>query len=116
MLISLCSLLLPNSTRDAQLELLAVPAREKESHATLNNKTVKTVPHLAVAVSDAAWDPLPDHLAAIASNLKAVAVILCLHIISHESQKCYVNWCIAKLECLEMETEILPKATKNLHK
>jgi hypothetical protein len=109
-------LLLPNSTCDPQLELLAVATREKESHATLNDEAVKTIPNLAVAVSDAAGDSLPDHLAAIAANLKAVAVVLCLRIISHEPQKCYVNRSIAQLECLKMETKILPKATKNLHK
>jgi hypothetical protein len=109
-------LLLPNSTCDPQLELLAVPAREKESHATLNDEAVKTVPHLAVAVSDAARDSLPDHLAPIAAHLKAVAIVFCISIISHEPQKCYVNRSIAKLKSLKMETKILPAATKNLYK
>lgn len=80
-------LLLPDSPSDPQLELLPVPAREKQGHVPLDDQPVIAVTDLPVAVSDAPGHPLPDHLTPSSSHLQAVAVVLCFRIISHEPQK-----------------------------
>jgi len=95
-------LLLPDSPSDPQLELLPVPSREKQSHVPLDDQPVIAVTDLTVAVSDAPWHPLPDHLAPGASHLQAVAVVLCFCIISQESQEGNVDRCHAKLKGFEV--------------
>nr|GMC68389.1 stress-response A/B barrel domain-containing protein UP3-like [Ipomoea batatas] len=67
-------LFLPYPPCNSKLQLLAVPAGKEKCHVTLNDKTVVTVPHLAMAISDTSWSTLPDELSTISSYLQAVAV------------------------------------------
>lgn len=74
------------------------------------------IPYLAVAVAYAAGSALPDHLAAICTNLKTIAVVACLILVSHETQECHVYWCVAQLEGLKMKAEVLTEAVKYLER
>lgn len=108
-------LLLPDPTGDSEFQLLSVATREEERHVSLNDKTIKTVANLTVAVPDAPGNSLPHHLPSVTSNLEAVAVVFSLVVITHEPQKCNVRWCHSQLKRFEMQTEILPETTENLH-
>lgn len=68
-----------------------------------------------MAVPYATWLSLPGYLPPIASNLKTIAVLLCIIFITHETQERYVDWSHPELEGFEMQTEILPKATEYLY-
>ena len=72
------------------------------------------VPHLPVAVADAPGGALPNHLPAIGAHLKAVAVVLRLVLVSHETKEGHVYWCHPKLEGLKVQAEVLPEAVKHL--
>jgi hypothetical protein len=108
------SLLFPNPTSNSKLQFLPVSPREEESHVTLDDETIKTVTHLPMAIPNASRYSLPSHLPPISTNLKAVAVVLCLIIITHKSQECYVDWTHPKLESFKMQTKVLTKATEDL--
>lgn len=86
------SLFFPDPACHSQLQLLPVAAREEERHITMNDQTIIAVPYLPMAVSDASWDPLPYQFPAIATHFKTVTVVLCLIILTHESQECHIHW------------------------
>lgn len=80
----------------------------------MDDETVKTIADFAVAVPYASRHTLPDHLSPISTNLKTVSVVFRLVVITHKPQECYVDWSHSKLKGLEVQAEILTKATKNL--
>jgi hypothetical protein len=41
-------------------------------------------------------------------------MVLCLIVIAHKPQECYVDWGHPEVECFKMQTKILTKAAKNL--
>jgi hypothetical protein len=98
----LFSLFLPNSPSDPQFELLPFSTREEQGHVPLDDKPIIAIPDLPMAVSDAPGNPLPDHFAASASYLQAVAVVLCFQVITHEPQEGDVHRCHPQLKCFEM--------------
>jgi hypothetical protein len=108
------SLLLPDPPSDPQLELLPVTTGEEQGHVPLDDEPVVAVPDFPVAVSDATRDALPCHLAATASDLEAVAVVLGFNVVSHEPEEGDVHRCHAQLECLEVQTKALAKTAENL--
>ena len=67
------------------------------------------VPHLPVAVADAPRGALLDHLPPVGADLEAIAVVLCLILVPHETEKGHVYRCHPKLECLKVQAEVLPK-------
>lgn len=67
-----------------------------------------------MAVPNAPRYPLPNHLPAISANLQAIAVVLCLIIITHKSQEGNVYRSHPKLESFKVQTKILTKATEDL--
>lgn len=109
-------LFFPNPTGNPKLQFFTITPGKEEGHVALNDETIKTVANLSVAVPYGSGHPLPRHLPTIPTDLKAVGVILCLVIVTHESQERYVDWSHPQLECFKMQAEVLPKATKNLHK
>ena len=108
------SLLLPDPPGDPQLELLPVAAREEECHVALDDEPVVAVPDLPVAVPDAPRHALPCHLAPVPSNLQAVAVVLGLGVVAHETEEGDVHGRHAQLESLEVQAEVLAEAAENL--
>lgn len=108
------SLLFPDSTSYPEFQFLPISTREKEGHISLYNETIETVPDFPVAVPDAPWHPLPDHLPPISAHLKTVAVVLCLIIVTHEPQECNIYRRHPELESLKMQAKVLTEATENL--
>jgi hypothetical protein len=108
-------LLFPYPTSDPELELLPVTAGEEEGHVPLDDEPIMAVPHLPVAVTDAPGGALPYHLPAIGTDLQAVAVVLCIVLVPHETEKCHVHRCHPKLEGLEVKAKVLPETVKYLH-
>lgn len=72
------------------------------------------VSDLLVAISNASRVAFPDKLSVMASNLKAVTVVLSFCLVPHETQKRHVNRSHAKLKGFKMETEILTKTVEDL--
>lgn len=107
-------LLFPDATSDPELQLLPVTTREEQRHVPLDDEAVVAVPHLPVAVADAPRGALPDHLPPIGTNLKAVAVVLRLVLVPHETEEGHVYRCHPKLERLKVQAEVLPEAVKHL--
>jgi len=108
------SLLLPDPPSDPQLELLPVATREEEGHVALDDEPVVAVPDLPVAVPDAPRHALPCHLAPVPSDLQAVAVVLGLGVVAHETEEGDVHGRHAQLESLEVQAEVLAEAAENL--
>ena len=109
-------LLLPDPASDPQLQLLPVTTGEEQRHVPLDDEAVMAVPRLPVAVADAPRGALPYHLPAISTHLKAVAVVLRLVLVSHETKEGHVYRCHPKLEGLKVQAEVLPEAVKHLLK
>jgi hypothetical protein len=107
-------LLFPYPTGDPELELLPVTAGEEEGHVPLDDEPIMAVPHLPVAVTDAPGGALPYHLPAIGTDLQAVAVVLCIVLVPHETEKCHVHRCHPKLEGLKVKAKVLPETVKYL--
>jgi len=106
-------LLFPDPTCDPELQLLPITTGEEQGHVPLDDEAVMAVPHLPVAVADAPGGALPNHLPAIGTHLKAVAVVLRLVLVSHETKEGHVYWCHPKLEGLKVQAEVLPEAVKH---
>jgi len=107
------SLLLPDSARDPQLELLPGPAGEEQGHVAVDDEAVEAVPHLLVAISDAPGCALPCQLPPVPAYLQAVAEVPGLTLFAHETKKCHVYRGHPQQECLEVEAEVLPKTLEN---
>ena len=108
------SLLFPYPSCHSKLQFFTVSPWEEQSHVALDNETIKTVTHLSMTVPYAPGHPLPNHLPPIPTHLKAVAIVLCLIIITHKPQECYINRRDPKLEGFKMQAKVLTKATENL--
>lgn len=107
-------LLFPDPAGDPELQLLPVATGEEQRHVPLDDEAVVAVPHLPVAVADAPGGTLPDHLPPVGTDLEAVAVVLRLILVPHETEECHVYRCHPKLERLKVEAEVLPEAVKHL--
>ncbi|MCQ6473582.1 hypothetical protein NPN13_25210, partial [Vibrio parahaemolyticus] len=70
-------------------------------------------PNLPVAVPYAAGSALPYHLPAIRANLKAITIVPGIIFVAHKTEEGHVNRSHSKLEGLEMQAEVLPKAVKD---
>lgn len=78
--------------------------------------TIETITYKLMAVSYASCNPLPQRLPPITCNLKTVAVLLGLRLIAHEMQECYVKRRNSHQKSLEVQAEILSKATENIYR
>ena len=107
-------LLFPDPASDPELQLLPVATGEEQRHVPLDDEAVVAVPHLPVAVADAPGGALPDHLPPVGADLEAVAVVLRLVLVPHETEEGHVYRCHPKLECLKVQAEVLPEAVKHL--
>jgi len=107
-------LLFPDPAGDPELQLLPVATREEQRHVPLDDEAVVAVTHLPVAVADAPWGAFPDHLPPVGADLEAVAVVLRLVLVPHETEEGHVYWCHPKLERLKVQAEVLPEAVKHL--
>lgn len=107
------SLFFPDSTSYSQLQLLPVATGEEQGHVAVDDQPVIAISNLPVAIPDASRHPLPYQFPAIATHLQAVAEVLCLVVLTHESQECHVNWSHSQEEGLEVKTEVFPKAIED---
>lgn len=108
------SLLFPYPSCHSKLQFFPVSPREEQGHVALDNETVKTITNLSVTVPYAPRNPLKNQFPPVPTHLKAVAIVLCLVIITHKPQECYINWSHSKLEGFKMQAKVLTKAAKNL--
>jgi hypothetical protein len=109
-------LFLPYPPGNSKLQLLPIPTREEKCHISLNYETVMTIPDLPVAISDTSRGTLPYKFPAISSDLKAIAIIPSLSLITHETEECHINRGHAKLESFKVKAEVLTKTMEDLTK
>lgn len=101
-LAKLHSLFFPNPSGNSKFQFLPVTAGEEESHVPLDDEAVKTVANLAVTISNCSRHPLPCHLPSVPAYLETVGIVLCIIIVAHKPQKCYVDWSHSQLKSFEM--------------
>ena len=107
-------LLLPNPACDPKLELFAVSPREEESHVSLYDQPIMTIPDFPMTISNAPWRSLPQQLPVIPTNLEAIAIIPSLILIPHEPKESHVNWRHPQLKRLKVQAKVLPEAMEHL--
>lgn len=101
------ALSLPYPSGDPKLELLPFSSGEKECHVTLDYETIMAVPYLLMALTYASRGSFPYEFPSMCSDFKSVAKGSCFDRIAHETEKCNVNWCNAKLEGFKMQAEVM---------